>query len=353
MGFGALTSLSLFHIFICLRLVEVPQLIERDVPNATFLAKIFLLSRSYFFYAVLSMWSWYGACAIQLQNVFLNVLSVVTPDMEQHADDFEDLDTPFGWKIVGTILLAIVIVPLSLKTSAKDLQTKASYAVYSMLAIGIIEMTCASIHGIATWFSDQPNDYCMVGKQIPQGLYDMGMAFGGIAIWPYVLADMLNPGNAKIVVVKATTRIMFFYLFVAMIGYFGWARTIEKRTPLQQMMEMSLWYQNAARIISALFVLKILGLMIGRSGMCWLNHILTVLLLLLPLLPLPTTTFTSTTTATSTTTPASVAGNTTTTTTTTTTATATATATAATTTTTITSSSATLLMLRYEKAVEA
>ncbi|CAE7773407.1 unnamed protein product [Symbiodinium sp. CCMP2592] len=255
-GFGALTCLSLFHIFICLRLVEVPQLIERDVPNATFLAKIFLLSRSYLFYAVLSMLSWYGACAIQLQNVFLNVLSVVTPDMEQHADDFEDLDTPFGWKIVGTILLAIVIVPLSLKTSAKDLQTKASYAVYSMLAIGIIEMTCASIHGFATWFSDQPNDYCMVGKQIPQGLYDMGMAFGGIAIWPYVLADMLNPGNAKIVVVKATTRIMFFYLFVAMIGYFGWARTIEKRTPLQQMMEMGLWYQNAARIISALFVLK-------------------------------------------------------------------------------------------------
>ena len=29
--------------------------------------------------------------------------------------------------------MAIVIVPLSLKTSAKDLQSKASYAVYSML----------------------------------------------------------------------------------------------------------------------------------------------------------------------------------------------------------------------------
>ena len=38
-GFGALLCLSLMHIFICLRLVEVPQLIRQDVPNATFLAK--------------------------------------------------------------------------------------------------------------------------------------------------------------------------------------------------------------------------------------------------------------------------------------------------------------------------
>ncbi|CAE7258950.1 unnamed protein product [Symbiodinium natans] len=255
-GFGALFSLSLFHIFICLRLVEVPRLIQRDVPNATFLGKVFLRPRSYFVLAVLSMLSWYGACAIQLQNVFVNVLSVVTMDMIQHADDWEQLDTPFGWKIVGTILMAIAIVPLSLKTSAKDLQTKASYAVYSMLAIGLIEMACAFSHGIATWFSDQPNNYCMVGKRIPEGLFDMGMAFGGIAILPYVLADMLNPRNAKKVVVKATTRIMLFYLSVAMIGYFGWADTIEKRAPLQVMMQKGFWYQNAARIISALFVLK-------------------------------------------------------------------------------------------------
>ena len=195
--------------------------------------------------------------------------------------------------------MAIAIVPLSLKTSAKDLQTKASYAVYSMwlgspvvpftlffwvmgsliksptpkkgaliydmvagllrLAIGLIEMACAFSHGIATWFSDQPNNYCMVGKRIPEGLFDMGMAFGGIAILPYVLADMLNPRNAKKVVVKATTRIMLFYLSVAMIGYFGWADTIEKRAPLQVMMQKGFWYQNAARIISALFVLKNLG----------------------------------------------------------------------------------------------
>ncbi|CAE7784574.1 unnamed protein product, partial [Symbiodinium pilosum] len=152
--------------------------------------------------------------------------------------------------------MAIVIVPLSLKTSAKDLQSKASYAVYSMLGIGVVEMICASIHGIATLTSDHPNAYVMVGKQIPQGLFDMGMAFGGVAILPYVLADMLNPRNAKKVVLKATTRIMIFYLLVAMIGYFGWADSIEKHTPLQHMMMMGFWYQNAARIISALFVVK-------------------------------------------------------------------------------------------------
>ena len=38
-GFAALLFFSLMHIFVCLRLVEVPQLIQQDVPNAAFLAQ--------------------------------------------------------------------------------------------------------------------------------------------------------------------------------------------------------------------------------------------------------------------------------------------------------------------------
>jgi hypothetical protein len=61
------------HIFICLRLVEVPQLIRQDVPNATFLAKLFLTRRAYWVVAVLSVASWFGASAIQLSNVISNL----------------------------------------------------------------------------------------------------------------------------------------------------------------------------------------------------------------------------------------------------------------------------------------
>ncbi|CAJ1407689.1 unnamed protein product [Effrenium voratum] len=251
-GFGALVVFSLMHVFICLRLVEVPQLIQRDVPNATFLAKVFLHRRAYSMMAILSVLSWFGACAIQLQNVFTNVLSVIAADIAGQASRHE---TPFGWKLFGTFVLALVIVPLSLKTSAKDLQTKASYAVYAMLAIGVVEMTCAFIHGIFKLVSDPP-DYHSCGNNITGGLYDMLLAFGGIAILPYVLADMLQPQNARKVVIEATTQIMLYYLSVAMICYFGWADSIQSRTPLQQMMSMSLFYQNAARVISFLFIIK-------------------------------------------------------------------------------------------------
>ena len=118
-------------------------------------------------------------------------------------------------------------MPLSLKSSAKDLQTKASYAVYAMLAIGwgpncqnwrvvnmnnlgiaavffwvgpkfshcasfsktgALEVCCAFIHGIFQ-LVESPVDYEMVGSNIKGGLFDMALAFGGIAILPYVLAE--------------------------------------------------------------------------------------------------------------------------------------------------------------------
>lgn len=256
-GFGALLCLCLMHIFICLRLVEVPQLIQQDVPNATFLAKVFLERRAYRIVAILSVLSWFGACSIQLQNVVSNILTVVAFDVAEYANFHRFRDTtPFGWKLFAAIMLAVTVVPLSLKSSAKDLQTKASYAVYSMLAIGAVESSCAFVHGIYGLKSEVqnhgPEDYDSVGSNIAGGLFDMALAFGGIAILPYVLADMLQPENAREVVIKATTRIMFFYLACAMIGYFGWANTIKIMTPLQLMMSMSWGYQNCARIISSL-----------------------------------------------------------------------------------------------------
>ena len=57
------------------------------------------------------------------------------------------------------MMLAVTIVPLSLKSSAKDLQTKASYAVYAMLAIGAVEMCCAFIHGTFQLLGPNPIKY--------------------------------------------------------------------------------------------------------------------------------------------------------------------------------------------------
>ncbi|CAK9002537.1 Aa_trans domain-containing protein [Durusdinium trenchii] len=124
-----------------------------------------------------------------------------------------------------------------------------------MFAICAVEMSCAFIHGMFA-LSDAPPDYHSVGPNIPGGLFDMVLAFGGIAILPYVLADMLQPENSRKVVIKATTQIMFFYLSVAMICYFGWADSIQHETPLRLMMSMSTGYQYAARIISFLFIIK-------------------------------------------------------------------------------------------------
>ena len=117
-GFMALLFFSLMHIFICLRLVEVPRLIQQDVPSAAFLASLFLPTSVYSLFATLSVLSWFGHCFIQLQHVIQNVLTVVALDVAQSMEQQERM--PFGWKLLGTLLLALAVVPVSLKTSAKE-----------------------------------------------------------------------------------------------------------------------------------------------------------------------------------------------------------------------------------------
>eukprot|EP00931_Biecheleriopsis_adriatica_P122732 TRINITY_DN97751_c0_g1_i1.p1 TRINITY_DN97751_c0_g1~~TRINITY_DN97751_c0_g1_i1.p1 ORF type:complete len:567 (-),score=108.31 TRINITY_DN97751_c0_g1_i1:20-1486(-) len=252
-GVGALLAMSLFHIFMCLRLVEVPQLIEQDVANTTSLAKVFFSRKGAVLFAVMSIIGWFGACAVQLQSVANDVLRAFAgsaPSLELEV------------KLICAAGLAVVMVPMSLKTSAKDLQTGASYALYSMLLVGAVEMTCAFTHGMYRWRdctegTETCPTYALFGSNICLGIFDMGLAFGGVAILPYVLADMLNPQNARKVVLKASSRVMVFYLAVSVTCYFGWAETIEYTSPIEMMMQMQgQGYHHAARVISFLFVVK-------------------------------------------------------------------------------------------------
>lgn len=55
-----------------------------------------------------------------------NILTVVAFDVAEYADVHKFRNTaPLGWKLFAAVMLAVTIVPLSLKSSAKDLQTKA------------------------------------------------------------------------------------------------------------------------------------------------------------------------------------------------------------------------------------
>ena len=63
--------------------------------------------------------------------------------------------------------MAIVIVPLSLKTSAKDLQSKASYAVYSMLGT-------LGFHFLGGFYKDVGECYCRIQSL---GFGDMASAY--------------------------------------------------------------------------------------------------------------------------------------------------------------------------------
>lgn len=120
--------------------------------------------------ALLSVLSWFGFCAIQLQHVISNVLTVVAFDVAQYAHREQSMSrTPFGWKLLGALVLGLAIVPVSLKTSAKDLQAKAYYAVYAMFAMSFVEVVCAFINGMSCLRSEEPPNYEAVGDNIAAG----------------------------------------------------------------------------------------------------------------------------------------------------------------------------------------
>lgn len=109
------------------------------------------------------------------------------------------------------------------------------------------------------------HSYKMVGEplEIAEGGYEMMYAFAGVSLLPYILADLVNPDNARTVAINASKRITTFYLWLGIICYIGWAKEMEtdnefihRRQPMKIMHCLDDYYPYAAMGICALFFLK-------------------------------------------------------------------------------------------------
>eukprot|EP00933_Yihiella_yeosuensis_P063245 TRINITY_DN66354_c0_g1_i1.p1 TRINITY_DN66354_c0_g1~~TRINITY_DN66354_c0_g1_i1.p1 ORF type:complete len:618 (-),score=67.53 TRINITY_DN66354_c0_g1_i1:32-1885(-) len=252
-GIFVLFGFCVLHTTICLRLAEVPQLIQCNVEHTPGLAKVFFWPRWARLFAILSIVQWYGASSFQVSSVVKTKNSILARDVRNHV-------LGMSTEIVISIIFFLALVFLSRKASAKDLQTKSWHAVVAMLMVGGIEVICAMLKGLlAMMHGDVGRHDLWYGEQILDGILDMVLAFGGMAILPYVLAEMLNPQNAKKVVWEATVYVNIFYMVIATTCYFGWGSDILVETPLEQLDKMDKWQpmpQIASRVMNALFIVK-------------------------------------------------------------------------------------------------
>lgn len=205
------------------------------------------------------MLNWFYACAANLRHLQQNFLTVFILEDTCNIDPLEEKGTmSMLFSVMLLVSLGGFLIYSSLSTGLKDIQRKAKLAVTTMFLVAAIETGCAIIHALYAGVSN----YKMVGnfEDVVSGVYDMMFAFAGVSLLPYILADMVNPHNARKVVLEASGKIMLFYLWVALITYIGWEKEMQERegslTPLKIMKCLGGTYGRSAVVMSFLFCVK-------------------------------------------------------------------------------------------------
>merc|ERR1712046_103979 len=104
---------------------------------------------------------------------------------------------------------------------ARELHKFSKIGLGSVLLLGLITLLTACFEA-GNEKGTKTQLYGNSMGDIVEGMTDMVLPFCGIGLWPYIVAEMLNPQNASSVVQRASVLASSFYLVVAAICYAGW-----------------------------------------------------------------------------------------------------------------------------------
>lgn len=105
------------------------------------------------------------------------------------------------------------------------------------MGILILLMISGAVHGVQYWnqlsydiwlpSAVREGTLKQGAQELFKGIRSIGGAFSGLAILPYVVADMMKPEKAKVMMNQAVGRIWVFYMLTGLFGYFGWGAAVK------------------------------------------------------------------------------------------------------------------------------
>lgn len=233
-GLIAMTFFSGVHVFLCHRLVEVPQLIEQSFELYASLAKATLPRAMYKITAFSCILTWFTGCYMFQKASLANVVKSMYP---LDGDPDMKLDMCFGFL---KPIFIIILIPLSWYTNVALVSRAAKWQVRAMIAAGTLECLAALVYLFVRWGHVNFWNCRAWGNHITDGLQSMALAHIGIGILPYIVAEMIYPKHATKVINKACGRITTFYMLIAVLGYVGWGDDVLKceKSPLIAMIDV-------------------------------------------------------------------------------------------------------------------
>lgn len=296
-GVGIMLCLSALNYFICNRIVETPFLLEHNYENLVQTTEMIGGATMVRTITFLSILTWCFPCIYYFSNirgqveVVMKTLNQTTalpwfPEAAlEHAAKVHEHREKFIYGAMGMVALFFIFCAVRAKT-IRTIGRASKYSWHSMVVmLGCIVMG-AGWHAIVhrqlhlnalDYLNILPLDdettanesllyapeKCLLQnitsmgsevalftsfKGFQNGLNDMMLAFGGIMIIPYVVAEMNNPEDAQHVISSGVGMISVFYITVGVIGYLGFGNFVLCGSNIPDLMaDLGTWAEDLSQ----------------------------------------------------------------------------------------------------------
>eukprot|EP00928_Gymnodinium_smaydae_P092216 TRINITY_DN76034_c0_g1_i1.p1 TRINITY_DN76034_c0_g1~~TRINITY_DN76034_c0_g1_i1.p1 ORF type:complete len:577 (+),score=58.52 TRINITY_DN76034_c0_g1_i1:82-1812(+) len=237
LGVAMIFGFALAHYFACSRLLEIPQLVERNLETYSDIFGACFNELGKTFFSLACAMNYLGVCTIYVGSIIRNVTIVLKGDTLRCAAELSYVESGH-WSMVTFI--GVCLFFLTKLNAARDLQRSAKISLIAMALFLCLEVAAAFCRGTATtiriFTSDFPFadafEFCVrqfIERLRPKGwarlqtgASSMILAFADGGVLPYIVAGMLTPEASKEVSKKGIKRLTLIYVGVGVICYFGW-----------------------------------------------------------------------------------------------------------------------------------
>lgn len=208
-GMLILIGMNYVHYFICCRMVEVPVFLEKDLHSFADMVTSCFNRAAWVIVGILSASSWGFACVYTLRRSIWT-LALVFESPQLLLPRFPSM-----------LVFGILMMPFAFGSRAKDMRNTSKLgllamflAMFTEIGFGLVQAARGTETLSYSWFG--------MWADICDGTYLMTRAFFGIAMFPYVLVEMVSPDNGKVMAFRACRNISMWFIAVALFGYLAW-----------------------------------------------------------------------------------------------------------------------------------